>query len=82
MADTENIKIARKIIDSTLKMEESLAELLSVQVLHIKKLAGGDLGDEIVRTNILMRNIIMTLMLMDENMNRAIRLLEADTSPD
>jgi hypothetical protein len=48
----------------------------------MKKLAGGNLGDEIVRTNMLLRNIIMTLILMDENMNRALRLLETDTPPD
>jgi hypothetical protein len=70
----ENVLLGRRMIDAALKMEDNLAELLSVQIMHIKQLAAKDLNQEIANANNLLRNIIFSLMLTEERITRGLEL--------
>ena len=76
----DNIRIGRRMIEAALKMEDNLAELLSVQIMHIKQLAAKDLNQEIVNANNLLRNIIFSLMLTEERIARGLELCEIKTN--
>lgn len=70
----DNERLGRRMIDAALKMEDNLAELLSVQIMHIKQLAAKDLNQEIANANNLLRNIIFSLMLTEERIARGLEL--------
>jgi hypothetical protein len=76
----DNIRIGRRMIEAALKMEDNLAELLAVQIMHIKQLAAKDLNQEIVNTNNLLRNIIFSLMLTEERIARGLELCGIKTN--
>jgi hypothetical protein len=76
----DNIRIGRRMIEAALKMEDNLAELLSVQIMHIKQLAAKDLNQEIVNANNLLRNIIFSLMLTEERIARGLELCGIKTN--
>lgn len=70
----ENSVLGRKMIETAIKLEESVAELLLIHVRHMKELRGDDLNQEIAKANKLLRNIIFTLTLTDERITKGMDL--------
>jgi hypothetical protein len=69
-----NIHLGQRMIEAALKMEDNLAELLSVQIMHMKQLASKELDQEIANSNDMLRNIIFSLILTEERIARGLEL--------
>lgn len=72
---SDQYRTGRKLIESAIKLDESLAELLKVEVSKMKKLNRyNESVDEIARANTLLKNVIMAMMITDEKIRNGINL--------
>lgn len=75
-----NKMIGRKMIENAINLDESLAEILKVEVKKLKQLAKTtNTPEELLRTNNLIKNIIIALTLTEEKIRMGIDLCFSDT---
>lgn len=68
------------MLETAIHLDESLAEILKVEVLRLKKLVKtNDAPQEIQRTNHLIKNVIMALLLTDEKIRTGMELCFSDS---
>lgn len=72
--DDDNCRLGRRMIDTALKMEDNLAELMAIQVIHMKHLSANELREEMAGASTTLRNIIFSLILTDERILRGLEL--------
>lgn len=76
---TCNESIGKKMIEVALNLDESLVEILRIEVKRLKQLTKGDYApEEMKRTNNLIRNIIMALAITDEKIKTGIDLCSSE----
>lgn len=69
--------IGRKMILSAIKMEESLAKVIQVETQLIRKqLKEGNSQENIININKSIKNVIMSLMILDERIKSGLDLLD------
>jgi hypothetical protein len=71
----DNRLIARKMIETAIKFDESLVEILKVEVKRLKQLAKSNSNsdiEELQKTNRLIKNIIIALSITDEKIKTGI----------
>lgn len=73
-SDIDNMRLGKKLIDCALKLEDNLAEILSVQVMHMKHLNEKSLSEEMVNTHKLLKSIIYSLMITDDRITRGLEM--------
>ncbi len=79
MALDDERRLGLKIIQTAVKIEESLAELLKFNVTKMKKLSrkkGDESIEEIFEINKVTRNIIIALTLTDERIRMGLELIK------
>lgn len=70
-----NRLIGKKMIETAINLDESLAELLKIEVKRLKQLTKSDNAlEELQRSNKLIKNIIMALTITDERIKTALEL--------
>jgi hypothetical protein len=70
---TENRLIGKKIIETAVNLDESLVEILRIEVKRLKQLAKSDNAtDELLKTSNLIKTIIMALTITDEKIRTGI----------
>ena len=62
---SEDKLIGKKMIEAAVSLDESLAELLKVEIRRLKQLAKNGVSEEIQKTNNLVRSIIIAITLTD-----------------
>lgn len=73
--NNDNILIGKKLIEAAISLDESLIDLLNVEVKRLKQLTRSNYdSDELQRTNNLVRNIIIAITLTDEKIKAGIDL--------
>ena len=76
--DDKNISskiIGKKMIETAVHLDESLAEILKVEVKRLKQLAkSSNALEELQRTNHIIKNIIIALTITDEKIKTGIEL--------
>lgn len=77
--NSSNELIGKKMLETAILLDESLVEILKVEVLRLKKsVKNNDTVQEMKKTNSLMRNIIMALLLTDEKIKTGMELCFGD----
>jgi hypothetical protein len=67
--------VGKKLIKTAINIDESLVEILKVEVKRIKKLAKNcDTIEELQKTNNLIKNIIMAFTITDDKIRMGIDL--------
>lgn len=70
-----NALIGKRMIETAVNLDESLVEILKVEVRRLKQLTKGNYApEEMQRTNNLIKNIIMALTITDEKIKTGIDL--------
>ncbi len=70
-----NRSIGKKMIETAINLDESLVELLKIEVKRLKQLTKSENTlEELQRSNKLIKNIIMTLTITDERIKTALEL--------
>ncbi|MDD4503955.1 MAG: hypothetical protein PHS15_03895 [Clostridiaceae bacterium] len=73
--NSSNELIGRKMIETAVSLDESLIEILKIEIRRLKQLAKtNNAPEELHRTNNLIRNIIMALTITDEKIKTGIDL--------
>ena len=71
----DNSLIGKKIIETAVNLDESLVEILRMEVKRMKQLAKSDIAaNEFQKTNNIIRNIIIALLITDEKIKTGIDL--------
>lgn len=72
--------IGKKIIETASRLDESLAEILKVEVNRLKQLIKNkSSNDELLKTNTLIKNIIMALTVTEEKIKIGMDLYMENT---
>jgi len=67
--------IGKKIIENAVKLDESLVDILKIEVRRLKQsIKSNNNLDELQRTNNLIKNIIIALTITDERIQTGIDL--------
>lgn len=75
-----NKMIGKKMIENAINLDESLAEILKVEVKKLKQLAKTtNTPEELLKTNNIIKNIIIALTLTEEKIKMGIDLCFSDT---
>ena len=75
-----NELIGKKMIENAVNLDESLAEILKVEVRRLKQLIKINTApEELLRTNHLIKNIIIALTITDEKIKTGIDLCFGST---
>lgn len=70
-----NKLVGEKLIKAAISLDESLVEILKVEVKRLKQLTKNDINlEELKKTNKLIKNIILALMITDEKVRTGINL--------
>lgn len=73
--DDDNVMIGKRMIKTALDLDESLSELLKVEVRRLKQLAKDKTTfEDIQRTNNLIRNVIIAITLTEEIIKTGLEL--------
>lgn len=73
--EMDNSLIGKKIIETAVNLDESLVEILRMEVKRMKQLAKSDIAaNEFQKTNNIIRNIIIALLITDEKIKTGIDL--------
>lgn len=73
--------IGKKMILTAIKMEDTLANLLQVEVRILKKkLTNNCPNDDIQNVNKIIKNIILTLTVLDDRIKNGMELMEKDSA--
>jgi hypothetical protein len=71
----DNKIIGKKIIETAVNLDESLVELLKIEIRMLKQLTkSSDTFEELQKTNNLVRSIIIAIMLTDEKIKTGLDL--------
>lgn len=73
----DSYSIGKKMIEAAISLDESLVEILKIEIKRLKQLSKDkDVSTftELQKTNNLIKNIIMSLMLTDEKIKTGINL--------
>lgn len=77
MKSNDNKDIGKKMILSAIKMEESLSRVIKVETQLIRRqLHEGNSKEELVDINKTIKNVIMSLMILDERIKTGLHLLD------
>lgn len=75
-----NELIGKKMIETALNLDESLVEILNIEVKRLKQLVeGNNAPEEMQRTNNLVKNVILALTITDEKIKTGIDLCFSKT---
>jgi hypothetical protein len=75
-----NNLIAKKMIEAAVSLDESLVEILRIEVKRLKQLLKGSSNiEELQRTNNLIKTIIMALTITDEKIKTGIELYDGSS---
>lgn len=70
-----NDLIGKKMVETAVNLDEALVEILRVEVKRLKQLAkNNNAPEEMQKTSILIKNIIMALIITDEKIKTGIDL--------
>lgn len=78
-----NEEVGRKMIETAAEIDESVSELLKIEVKRLKQaLKSGTPSDELRHAVYLIRSFIMILTLSEEKMKAGIELYSKTVTPD
>lgn len=77
ISSKENFELGKQLIESAIKVDEALAELLKIEVRRMKKLVNSDSSssfEEFSNVNILVKNIIIAIMTTEDKIKTGLNL--------
>jgi hypothetical protein len=74
-SNSDNILLGKRMIETAVNLDESLVDLLKIEIKRLKQLLRNDVAyEELHKTNNLVKNIIILITLTDEKIKTGLDL--------